>query len=151
MKRPLWVGFALCVLVAHGCRQPSVPGTFSVEAKLTGAPAEKVPGGVVTLVPGEKNNVEITVAYKREAGAAAKLKYEVEVEARGELKLSPISATGWKIEENLKPEAVGHTSTKGFIVEVPAMPKSGEQEIVVTITPEPGEQWRSVVKFKVSR
>lgn len=151
MKRLRGFGLALCLIGALGCRQASVPGTFSVEAKLAGAPADKVPGGIVTLVPGEKNNVEITVAYKRDAGSAAKLKYEVQVEPRGDLKVTPISQTGWKMEENLKPETAGHSSTKGFIIEAPAVPKSGEQEIVVTVIPESGEQWRSAVKFKISR
>jgi hypothetical protein len=100
------------------------------------------------LVAGEKEDIEITVRYQRSERPAARVKYEVQLSAPGDLTVTPLS---WDVEQHLTTNDGGLNYSRTVAIEVAPDAVPGEREVSVTITPAQGAPSTAALKFQVAR
>ena len=147
------MGWMICIRLAllllitmAGCRiKTGVPESYHVDAKPSplNAPYHGTP---IQLAAGEKQDVEITIRYGRGEQPTAKLKYNVQFSAPGDLTVTP---TSLDVEHDLNPNHGGFNYSMLMSIDVAADAEPGEREVKVTITPASGATSNSAMRFQV--
>jgi hypothetical protein len=150
MGKVFCVGLGLLLpITLLGCGKVPVPTeSYHVDALPDPLDKPRVSGTPIQLTAGEKQKVTVTVRYHRSERTAAKLKYQVQFSAPGDLTLTP---TGWDVEQDLTTNDAGISYTGGISIEVAAGAAPGEREVTVTVTPAQGAASTSTLKFQVAK
>ena len=134
-----------CVLIgvlcaaATGCRgaAPAAPGTFT---------AEVTP---VQLVPGQKQEVELTVHYTLPANPAT----PTLVSYKAQLAVPPgwsADLGAWASGRTVQTTDIGFRDTKKVALAVPGDAPPGEHVVKLTVTPEAGQPHTLDLKVRVA-
>jgi hypothetical protein len=152
-RRNIHMGWMICIRLAllllitiASCRvKTAEPESYQVHASPRPLTAPYVQGRPIQMAAGEKQDVEITIRYRRGQQPTAKLKYHVQFSAPDDLTVTPASSD---VEHDLNNYAGFNYS---MLMSVKAAPDAapGEREVTVIITPASGAISISAVRFQV--
>jgi hypothetical protein len=148
------MGWMICIRLAllllitmAGCRVKTVaPESYHVEASPSPLTAPYSQGTPIQVAAGEKQDVAIMIRYLRSEQPTAKLKYNVQFSAPGDLTVTP---TSWDVEQDLSTNHAGFNFNMLLSIKVAPDAAPGEREVKVTITPASGATSISAVRFRV--
>ena len=138
MNRSRCVLIAVLIAATMGCRggSPSA-GTFAAEVKF------------LWLVPGQKQDVVLTVGYTLPANlvAATTVSYKARLAAPQGWSAEPGE---WEHSQAMKTTDIGFRETRKVALTVPGDAVPGEHVVKLTITPTAGQAQTLDLKFQVA-